>query len=59
LEGSEEGGVEREQEGEEDAGQENDTCINVSSDSKYRIDYIPFTGIHSNGCFSVKYLTLR
>jgi len=32
LEGSEEGGREREEKGEEDGGQENDICINVSSD---------------------------
>jgi len=34
LEGSEEGGRvgEGEKEGKEDGGQENDTCINVSSD---------------------------
>jgi len=47
------------EEGEEDGGQENDTCINVSSDWKNRIDCIASIYIRSNGCLSVKYLTLQ
>jgi len=56
LEGSDEGGRE---EGEEDRGQENDTCINVSSDWKNRNDSIASICIRSNGCWTVKYLTSR
>jgi len=46
-------------EGEEDGGQENDTCINVSSDWKNRIDCSASIYIRSNGWLSVKYLTSR
>jgi hypothetical protein len=37
VEGSEEGGIE---EGEDDSGQENNTCINVKCDLKNRVDCI-------------------
>jgi hypothetical protein len=56
LEGSGNSGRE---EGEQDPGQENNSCINVSVDSMNRIDCILFVYIQSNGWFSVKYLTLR
>ena len=46
-------------EGEEDVGQENDTCNNVSDDWKNRIDCIASIYIRSNGFLFVRYLTLR
>ena len=47
------------EEGDEDGGQENDTCMNLSSDSENEIDCIPSVHIHSNGCLSVQYFTMQ
>jgi len=52
LQGSEEGGREKE---EENGGQENDTCINEYSDWKNRIDCMASIYILSNCCLCVKY----
>ena len=56
LDDSKDGGTEK---GEENGGQENDTCINESSDWKNRISCIGSKYTRSNSCLSIKSLTLR
>jgi hypothetical protein len=57
MEFAEDGPRKREEEGVQDGGQENDTCINVRSDSKNRIEYIRSMCIVSNSSFCVNNLT--